>query len=56
MQTINTDHIMNKNTSTYESPKCEICMLFNEGCIMTGSSTPGGLGELEDNLYGEDFI
>ena len=56
MQTIKTDHIMNKNTSTYESPKCEICMLFNEVCIMTGSSTPGGLGELEDNVYGEDFI
>ena len=55
MQTINTDHIMNKNTSTYESPKCEICMLFNEGFVMAGSSTPG-LGELEDNVYGEDFI
>ena len=47
---------MKLNTSTYESPKCEICMFFNEGFVMAGSSTPGGLGELEDNLFGEDFI
>ena len=47
---------MNKNTSTYQSPKCEICMLFNEGFVMAGSSTPGGLGTLEDNITGEEFI
>lgn len=47
---------MNKNTSNYQSPKCEICALFNEGCVMAGSSTPGGLGTLEDNITGEDFI
>ncbi len=47
---------MNKNTSNYQSPKCEICALSNEGFVMAGSGTPGGLGTFEDNVTGEEFI
>ena len=47
---------MKKNTSNYQSPKCEICTFSNEGFVMAGSSTPGGLGTLEDNITGEEFI
>ncbi len=46
----------NLDKNAYQSPHCEIYAILIEGSVLAGSAEPGGLGTLEDNITGEEFI